>query len=677
MPIFASLLLTAFQSDLPKNPRFAAYMKARREIPALDAKLNAPQATGFSADSKFVLLPGGKRMEISSGLISDTPAEGASPDAGLGRRGGQGSPSRGRQFTSATSPDGLYTAQYANSNIKFVTPNGTMDVTRDGSASTRIKYGSASWVYGEELNQNQAMWWSADSKTFVYYRFDESKVLDYHLTVKQDAIQDELYTEAYPKAGAPNPTVQLWSLNVPKGTYQQIDTTFASTDPDIAQYVYNVRFAPDGQTLLFNRTNRKQNVMELCAADLSTGRLRVVVQESNPNGWVDNSPRITWLKDGKTFLWQTERNGFANFWLGSLEKGLISKVTDLKAEVDGIVKLDEEKNTLWYTAHDGDNPYLIQLHRVGLDGKGDKRITDTRMGHTTIVSPDGSRVIDRASKFGVPPITQILSADGKTLRTVGKSDLAPYADSGYKPAERFTVPGADGVTMNYGYICKPKDFDPTKKYPMLLRVYGGPESGSGREAFKGADPVCELGFVTAWIDAKGTSGRGRDYTQAVYRKLGVVEIDDTAATVTNLCKVYPWIDSARVGVEGTSYGGYFSAISLVRHPEVYAAACASSSVTAWYHYDSIYTERYMDTPQNNPDGYKAGSAMEYVKDLTGKLCLFYGTADDNVHPSNSHQLIAALDRASKPYRLYVGVDQGHSGLRQDRQLEFFIEALKP
>lgn len=677
MPFLATLLLLGLQSDLPKHPRYNAYVKARSEIPALDAKVNASLATGFSADSKYVLLPGGKRMEISTGVISDAPAESVSPDAGLVRRGGQGSPGRGRQFTSSTSPDGLYTAQYANSNIKLVTPNGTMEVTQDGSAQSRIKYGSASWVYGEELNQNQAMWWSSDSKTLVYYRFDESKVLDYHLTTKQNAVQDELYSEAYPKAGAPNPTVQLWSLNVPKGAYQQINTTFASTDPDIAQYVYNVRFAPDGQTLLFNRTNRKQNVMELCAADLATGKSRVVIQESNPNGWVDNSPRMTWLKDGKSFLWLNERNGFNNFWIGSLEKGLISKVTDLKAEVDGISKLDEDRKTLWYTAHDGDNPYLIQLHRVGLDGRGDRRVTDPALGHTVTISPDGTKILDKASRMGSAPVTRVLSADGKVLREIGKGDLAAYASSGYRPAERFSVLGADGTTAVYGYLCKPRDFDPAKKYPMLLRVYGGPESGSGRESFKGADAVCELGFITAWIDAKGTGGRGRDFTQAVYRKLGVVEIDDTAAAVTNLGKLYSWIDPTRIGVEGTSYGGYFSAVSIVRHPEIYAAACASSSVTSWIHYDSIYTERYMDTPQNNPEGYKAGSAMEYVKDLTGKLCLFYGTADDNVHPSNTHQLIAALDRANKPYRLYVGVDQGHAALRQDRQLEFFIEALKP
>jgi len=677
VPILAPLLYTALQSDLPKHPRYAAYVKARQEIPTLDSKVNPVSATGFSADSKFVLLSNGKRIEISTRALSETPKEtSAGADTGLGRRG-QGAPSRGRQFSTAASPDGKYTARYANSNITLETPNGKVEITKDGSAQTRIKYGTASWVYGEELNQNQAMWWSGDSKTLVYYRFDESKVLDYFLTTKQNGVQNELYTEAYPKAGTPNPAVQLWAYDVVKGASKQVDAAFASTDADIAHYVYNVRFAPDGQTLLFNRTNRKQNVMELCAADLTSGKSRVVIQESNPAGWVDNSPRMTWLKDGKRFLWVNERNGFNNFWLGSLEKGLISKVTDLKAEVDAIVKLDEEKQVLWYTAHDGDNPYLIQLHRVGLDGKGDVRLTDPSTSHNPIVSADGSMFIDRASRLGLPPSAILRDANGKVKIGLTKGDLSIYEDAGYRAAERFSVMGADGVTPVYGYLCKPRDFDPAKKYPMLLRVYGGPESGSSREAYRGADAVCELGFITAWIDAKGTSGRGRDFTQAVYGKLGVVEVDDTAAAVTNFCKANPWIDGTRVGVEGTSYGGYFSAIALVRHPQVFAAACASSSVTSWLHYDTIYTERYMDTPQNNPDGYKLGSAMEYVKDMTGKLCLFYGTADDNVHPSNTHQMIAALDRANKPYRLYVGVDQGHAGLRQDRQLEFFIEALKP
>ncbi len=675
MPFFAPLLFTPLQSDLPKHPRYAAYVKARQEIPNLDAKSNPASATGFSADSKFVLLSNGKRIEIATGTLSETPKE-AAADPGLGRRG-QGGPGRGRQFTTAVSPDGKLTARYANSNITLESSDGKIEITKDGSTQARIKNGTASWVYGEELNQNQAMWWSADSKTLVYYRFDESKVLDYFLTTKQNGVQNELYTEAYPKAGTPNPTVQLWAYDVSGKTSRQIDTTFASTDEDIAHYVYNVRFAPDGQTLLFNRTNRKQNVMELCASDLVGRKSRVVIQESIPAGWVDNSPRMMWLRDGKSFLWTTERNGFINFWLGSLDKGLISKVTDLKADCETMVKLDEDKKTLWYTAHDGDNPYLIQLHRVGLDGNGDVRLTDTATSHNPVISADGTMFIDRASKFGLPQFSILRDANGKTKRGLTKGDLSVYEDSGYRPAERFSVMGSDGVTPVYGYLCKPRDFDASKKYPMLLRVYGGPESGSRQEAFRGADPVCELGFITAWIDAKGTSGRGRDFAQSVYKKLGVVEVDDTAAAVTNLCKANPWIDWTRVGVEGTSYGGYFSAIALVRHPEVFAAACASSSVTSWLHYDTIYTERYMDTPQNNPEGYKAGSAMEYVKDLTGKLCLFYGTADDNVHPSNTHQLIAALDRANKPYRLYVGVDQGHAGLRQDRELEFFIEALKP
>lgn len=667
MPLFLP------QSDLPKHPKYNDYITARREIANLDSKANGVQATGFSADGKAVLLNNGKQMVIASGAIEEATAPANNP--GLGRR--QGGPSRGRQFTSAVSPDGKLTAKYADNNITLESPSGKVQITKDGSAQARIKYGTASWVYGEELGQNQAMWWSGDSKTLVYYRFDESKVQDYFLTTGQNGIYNRLYTEAYPKAGTPNPTVQLFAYDVASGKSKEIDTKFASTDPDIAHYVYNVQFAPDGKTLLYNRTNRKQNVMELCAASLETGKSRVVAQESNPNGWVDNSPAIRWLSDGDRFVWTSERNGYANFWLGSLSKGLQSPITTLQAEVVSILRLDESKKELWYTARDGENPYLVQLHRVGLDGKNDRRLTEPSTSHTVTISPDGSMFIDRAVKIGGNPMTTVRDREGKLITGVSKGDIWVYSDAKYSPAERFTVVGSDGKTPIYGYFCKPRNFDATKKYPLLLRVYGGPESGGSPERLIGPDAVCELGFITAWIDAKGTKGRGRDFTQSVYGKLGVVEIDDTAAAVTDLCKKYPFIDSARVGVEGTSYGGYFSALSLLRHPEVYAAACASSAVTSWWHYDTIYTERYMDTPQNNPEGYKAGSAMEFAGNLKGQLCLFYGTADDNVHPTNTHQLIAALDKEGKPYRLYVGVDQGHAALRQDRMLEFFIQALKP
>ena len=666
------------QDRLPNHPKYKAYQAAAKaSVQMMQGSFNMG-ATGWSADSRYAILRDGKAFDMKTGVVSDYQDTNKTPPA-TGGRGGRQQPGRGRQFSSATSADGKWIAKYDKSNFYLADsakPDVLTPITRDGSAEKRIKYGTGSWVYGEELEQREAMWWSPDSSKLVFYRFDESQVKDYYVTLAEGDIQNKLYTEAYPKAGAPNPLVQLLVYDINTKQTTKIDTEFKSTDPDISQYIYNIRFSPDGKSILFNRTNRKQNVMELMAANPSTGACRVVVQETSPVGWVENNPHIQFLADGKHFLWMSEKTGFWNIYMGSLDKGISGPITRHGFEVEGIAKVDEKKGTIWYYAHSAPNPNHVQLHRIKFDGSGETCLTDPAFSHTCQIAPDGSGFIDRAEALGVPPMSRICDVEGKVLKEVGKTDISEPMKAGFKPAEEFSCVAADGTTKIYGYIQKPSDFDPNKKYPVILSVYGGPDSVNGRERFVGNSPECEFGFVHAWIDGRGTRGRGRDFRESVYRKLGIVEIDDQAAAMQALAKM-PFINGAHIGIEGTSYGGYASLMCLVRHPETFSAAVAGSPVTAWYHYDSIYTERFMDTPQNNPDGYKAGSAMEYAKDLKGALCLYIGTADDNVHPSNTWQMINALDKANKPYRLYAGVDQGHSGLQFARRMEYFIDVLQP
>ncbi len=679
--VLAFATIPAFGQDrLASHPKYKAYQAGQEAARKMSSAANMAMTSGWSADSRYVVLRDGKGFDMKSRSVVDYKPDGTvAQPAPAGRRGGGQGPARGRQFTSATSPDGLWIAKYDKANMYLASakkPDDLTPITRDGSVEKRIKYGTGSWVYGEELGQREAMWWSADSTKVVFYRFDESQVKDYYVTLAEGDIQNKLYTEAYPKAGAPNPLVQLLAFDIKTKQTTKINTEFKSSDPDISQYIYNVRFSPDGKSVLFNRTNRKQNVMELVAANPSTGACRMVIQETNPNGWVDNNPRIQWLSDGKRFLWVSERNGFWNIYLGSLDKGITAPITRHGFEVEGIVKVDEPKGLIWYYAHSAENPNQVQLHRINFDGSDEKRLTEPSAGHTVQIAPDGSGFTDRYETLGTAPGTRICDGEGKVLKEMGSADISEQTKAGYKPAERFSCIAADGTTRIYGYIQKPSDFDPGKKYPVILSVYGGPESGSGPERFVASNADCEFGFIHAWIDGRGTRGRGRDFRESVYRKLGIVEIDDQAAAMKALAKE-PFVDGAHIGIEGTSYGGYASLMCLVRHPETFAAAVAGSAVTAWYHYDSIYTERFMDTPQNNPDGYKAGSAMEYAKDLRGALCLYIGTADDNVHPSNTWQMINALDRAGKPYRLYAGVDQGHSGLQFARRMEYFVDNLQP
>jgi dipeptidyl-peptidase-4 len=277
----------------------------------------------------------------------------------------------------------------------------------------------------------------------------------------------------------------------------------------------------------------------------------------------------------------------------------------------------------------------------------------------------------------VPPAARLVEAQaGKVVGEVVASDVRKYNQLGLRKAELFTYKSADGGTTLHGLLQFPSNFDASRKYPVLVPVYGGPASASNtaRETFVVPSPLTEYGFLVANLDSRSAPGRGKRTLDQVYLKLGQVEVDDMAAGVRALA-ARAYVDPARVGIYGTSYGGYSAVMSILRHPGLYAAASASSPVTSWHHYDSIYTERYMWIPQENHAGYQAGSAMTHAGGLKGRLMLYYGTADNNVHPSNMMQLIAALQEAGKSFDVQVGPDRGHSGINTDRMMEFFLDAL--
>jgi dipeptidyl-peptidase 4 len=691
LPFLLLLLLCCFanaQDRLQTMPRYDRYEKLRREIGG-SVKRGDINPTWAEDGQSFTFAKDGKNYKYDIPSKQQTEVEKLySPPANQGRRGGRarGNPERGRQFETVYTEDGKLKAFHRDRNVYLSDADGKNEqaITTDGSAAARTKYGVASWVYGEELGVREAMWFSPDGKKLAYYFFDESQVPDYFLTLDQGKIQNKLDVEAYPKAGAPNPKVKLFVYDLDSKKSQRIDVEFAGGDPDIAHYIYDVRWSPDGDELWFNRTNRKQNMMELCAANASTGKCRMIIRESNPGAWVENHPGITILDanpqarpgDRRRFLWVSERNGYSNIYLYDTSGKLINPVTQHNFEVGNIVKVDEAAKVIYYTARDGENTYRLQFHRVGFDGKGDKRLTDPAFSHTVRLAPAGGHFIDTLETIDTPPVTKLIDPQGKEVATLATSDMTKFDELGLKRAERFTFTAADGKTVCYGYLQKPSDFDASKKYPLIVSVYGGPESGGGNDRFTMPNPITEMGFLVCWIDGRGTSGRGKAHKDAVYGKLGVVEIDDQAAGVKELAK-RPYVDGKRVGIYGTSYGGYSTVMALLRHPEVFHVGVAGSSVTDWRNYDTIYTERYMGLPSEgeNKKGYDEGSAMPYAKNLKGRLLLYYGTADNNVHPTNTHQLILALDSAGKSYDVSVGPDKGHTGPNSNRMWEYFVDYL--
>jgi dipeptidyl-peptidase-4 len=666
------------QEALEKMPRYDRYTRLQREISS--SVINGGVSVTWSEDSKsFFYSFNGKNYKYDvdqrkSEITTETAPSSPEAKRRTPRRGGM--PDRGRQFSSAESPDGKFKAVSRDRNVYVSDADGKSEfaVTTDGNLEKRIKYGTACWVYGEELEVRDAMWWSPDSRMLAFYRFDESQVKDYFIAMDEGKVQDRLDTEAYPKAGAPNPRAGLLIYDLDSKKTIKIDTTFG--DASLGEYVYDVRWSQDGTRLYFNRTDRKQKTMQFCEASPSDGSCRVVVEEKQPQSWAENHPEVRFLRDGRHFIWASERDGFINYYLYDREDGLVNQLTHNDFDALSIARIDEDGGGLFYMACGTENPYYRQLRRVGLDGTGDMSVTDRDLDHEVTLSPDGSLFTDIAQTPDRPAETRLVDIHGKVLDTFVKSDLTKFESLKLKKAEMFDCLAADGKTRIYGILHFPSDFDHRKKYPLLLTVYGGPESGGINSRFQTPNPITELGFVVVNVAGRGTMGRGKAFRDAVYQKLGVVEIDDQNAAIRSLGARH-YVDLKRVGVFGTSYGGYATVMLMLRHPETFSVGCASSSVTDWLNYDSIYTERYMGLPQDgeNKAGYDAGSAMKYVSDLRGKLMLYFGSADNNVHPSNTYQLIRALEDAGKRYDLQAGTDRGHTQMNPVRMWEYFVTHL--
>ncbi|HUR20039.1 MAG TPA: DPP IV N-terminal domain-containing protein, partial [Vicinamibacterales bacterium] len=550
----------------------------RFDVTTMTAMSEGPATTG----------PGGR-----GGRAGGPPAGG-----GRGGRGGAtglgGCPpaqvDRGRQASCVGSPDGAMRAFYKDRNIWIANADGTGEkaLTTDGSEEKRIKYGTASWVYGEELDQTSAIWWSPDSTKVAFYRFDESKVKDFYLQMSQTDIQSALDVEAYPKAGAPNPVADIFIYDVKTGKPTKVDVrdgrpftdipeTGVFTNDNVGHYVYKVTWSPDGSELLMNRTNRRQNKLEFAGCTPTSGECRVILSESWPTGWVVNSPPMQYLKDNRRFIWTSERNGWRNLYLYDMAGKLITPLTQHTTfEVVGVTKVDEAAGVVYYTARSGDNWMKVQLHRVGLDGKGDVRLTDPKFTHSVSLSPDNKFIVDTIQTHKDPPASRLLDGSGKVLKDIVASDMTKFTQNGLKKSEQFTYLAADGKTTLYGMISFPSNFDPSKKYPSLASVYGGPGSAVTSENFAPPSATAEYGFLMLQLSSRSVPGMGKRALDAAYLNLGVTEMDDMALGVKALWS-RPYFDKDRVGIYGTSYGGYSSALSILKHPDVWAAASASSS----------------------------------------------------------------------------------------------------
>ncbi len=542
--------------------------------------------------------------------------------------------------------------------------------------------GKTDWVYPEELGQREAFWWSPDGRKIAFLQFDEREVYGFPIVHdlapdRRPAFESTLELERYPKAGRPNPTVRMFVIDL-----ETRKTVAMKTESSGDVYLTRVAWRNDGSEIFFQRLNRRQNRLELLAADPVEGAVRTILVEEE-SCFINLHDDFRQLADNKRFTWSSERTGWKHLYLYDYAGKLLATLTRGEWEATGIALIDEKAGWVYFTV--ADNVGMdTHFGRVRLDGSRLTRLTPEPGTHRASIDPAGRFFLDSWSSLTVPPTVNLRRDDGTLIRTEASSNVDEIKSLGLREPEFIKLKAADGKTDVYGILFKPADFDPAGKYPLYVQVYGGP-SHRNSNAYQTAGPkaqLAQLGYLVWELDGRGTTRRGKTHLTATYLKFGQVDVDDQAAAVTQLC-ARPYIDGARVGITGGSYGGYMTCISILRYPEVYAAGVAVSSVTDWRSYDSIYTERYMRTPESNRDGYDRGSALTYAKSLKGKLLLVHGTIDDNVHPENTLHLVDALQREGKSFDLMfypehrhgiTGYNAAHLG---KLRLEFFLRSLKP
>jgi dipeptidyl-peptidase-4 len=672
------------QSRLKTMPGYDQWAKVSPEIPGSVA-MGATNPDWASDGKSFDYTLGSQRWHYSlrNGKLtvidtpvrttrSVTPGPAASPaEAPYVIARGRGADADVR------SPNGLMRAFSRDLNIWIAPLAGGPEkqISTDGSVAARVRNGVGSYVYLEEFTVRSPVWWSPDSSKVAWMRYDESQVEDYFVPLNQTRANDSILTEAYPHPGANNPIADLMVYDVNTGVTTRMDVRDGQpfANDVVGHYIWAAQWTKDSAEVLVRRADRRQKTIELAACNPQTGKCRSVVREQRPNAWASvSSP--TFLADGKRFIWASERSDYRNLYLYDLSGKLLAQLTNHPFDMIDVLKVDEPNGWIWYTARSGDNYMKAQLHRVRLDGTYDRRLTDPAFHHRVVIAPDGKHFIDTAQTHDKPPVVCLMDSDGRVIEDISQGDTRAFDKLGLKRAELFTFTAADGVTQLNGLLQFPSNFDPARKYPVLVSVYGGPGSNGAAETFQTASPLTEYGFLLVRMDARTAAGMGRKVLDSVYQQLGVAEMDDFAAGIRSLAS-RPYVDSHRVGIFGTSYGGTVAATVLLRHPDVVQAASSSSPVTDYRLYDSTYSERYLGLPQTDPDAYDRAAVLSYAGQLKGDLLLYFGTADDNVHPKNALHLIRTLQAAGKSFEVQVGPDKGHTGVDQDRMMEFFIDKL--
>ena len=556
------------------------------------------------------------------------------------------------------SPDGKKIA-YAKENNLYVYDLATKQstpVTTDGKKNSIIN-GITDWVYEEEFAFVKAFDWSADSKKLAYIRFDESEVPEFSMSIFQKELYPTVETFKYPKAGEKNSAVSLHIYDVNAAT---VKTVNLGNYNDF--YIARMKWTNDGNVLSAQVLNRHQDNLDLLFIDGNSGAAKVVLNEKD-KAYVDVTDNLTFLKNN-SFIWTSEKDGFNHIYWYDKNGKLKNQVTKGKWEVTSYYGFDEKTNTIFYQSVENGSVNRA-IYSINLNGKNKLLLSKNTGTNAATFSPNFEFYINTFSTAN-QPTTYTLNAvkTGKQLQVIEDNQAlaSKLKDFNLPSKEFFVLKTEKGNELN-AWIIKPKDFDASKKYPVFMYQYSGPGSQQVNNEWNSADDywfmmLAQQGYIVACVDGRGTGFKGADFKKVTQKELGKYEVEDqidAAKVIGN----YPYVDKSRIGIWGWSYGGFMASNCILKGADVFKMAIAVAPVTNWRFYDSVYTERYMQTPQENASGYDENSPINHVDKLKGKFLLIHGSGDDNVHVQNSMQMMEALIQANKQFDSQIYPDKNH------------------
>jgi dipeptidyl-peptidase-4 len=553
------------------------------------------------------------------------------------------------------SPDGLKVSFIYKNNlfVKDLNSGKVTKLTTDGKRN-KIINGTTDWVYEEEFAITKAYGWSPDSKYIGFLKFDEKNVKEFNLTYYTELYPD-LYTFKYPKAGEENSKVSAHIITVK-------NSKIVNLDLGEYEYIPRLQWSGTSNKLVVQTLNRHQNELKYHLIDLSAKKMTSkVFYEEKSETYVEIDNNLLILKDGNTILRTSEKDGFNHIYKLNFE-GVSTQITKGNWDVIEFYGIDETTNTIYYSAAEK-SPIYKGIYKINIDASAKSAISLETGTNEAEFTSGMKYFVKTYSNANTPPVFSLCSNDGKEISVLESNAKLNGVLANYKLSTKEFVKFHSGETELNGWMIKPTDFDPTKKYPVFMTVYGGPGSNTVKDTWGGADFIyhqllAQKGYIVVSVDPRGTMYRGATFKKLTYLQLGKLETEDFINVAKELQNM-SFVDPARIGIQGWSYGGFMTSLAITKGADQFKMGIAVAPVTNWRYYDNIYTERFMRTPKENEKGYDDNSPINFVNLLKGKYLLIHGSGDDNVHYQNTMEMVNALVKADKQFDLFIYPNKNH------------------